>query len=363
MRKSPPLPPSEPLPRVLQVIAGGAFGGAEMAFVDICTGLAAAGLPQHIIVRDNRPWSDLLRQAGLPVTEVPFRQWLDFRTPKIWRQVIGDFCPHIVQTWMNRASRRCPASQAENAFLQVGRLGGYYDLKNYRRCHHLIANTPDIARHLTARGWPSDKVTVLWNYAEAEDAPPLPRAAFNTPEGAPLLVALGRLHPAKAFDILIAAMAQLRQDVHLWIAGEGPERARLEAQIDHLQLGGRIRLIGWQDRARVLRAGDVCVFPSRLEPFGNVAIQAWAYGIPLVTTASQGPASYVRHEEDALLTPVDDPAALAAALTRLLADPALQQRLIKNGHARHAAEFSKRAVIGAYVKFYQGLLAEGKRQG
>src|SRR3546814_14309418 len=75
------------------------------------------------------------------------------------------------------------------------------------------------------------------------------------------------------------------------------------------------------------RAADVVAFPSRHEPFGTVSLEAWAYGKPLVTTDVDGPAELVRPDEDALVVPKDDVAALAQALRRAIEDRDLAARL------------------------------------
>ena len=83
------------------------------------------------------------------------------------------------------------------------------------------------------------------------------RAAHYTPNHAPLVVALGRLHENKAFDVLIKAMARV-PDAYLWLAGDGPEREKLEALALTEGIKPRTRFLGWQeDVAPLLAAADV----------------------------------------------------------------------------------------------------------
>jgi glycosyltransferase involved in cell wall biosynthesis len=96
----------------------------------------------------------------------------------------------------------------------------------------------------------------------------------------------------------------------------------------------------------------VVVFPSRVEPLGNVVIQAWAYGKPLVTAASVGPAALARDQEDALLVAVDDDAALARAIQRVLSNDGLALRLVETGAARAASEFSQAAVVAEWQEVF-----------
>lgn len=192
------------------------------------------------------------------------------------------------------------------------------------------------------------------NFAEVEPAAaPADRAALQTPDDAPLLLALGRLHRAKAFDILLQAMVDV-PNAYLWIAGEGPERQALEEQIKTLGLQDRVRLLGWRDdRAALFAACNICVFPSRYETFGTVFVQAWAQGKPLVASMADGPRQYVRDGEDGLLVPIDDVAALAAALRRVLADPALAARLVAQGGQRYENEFTREQAVAAYFAYYR----------
>jgi glycosyltransferase involved in cell wall biosynthesis len=163
---------------------------------------------------------------------------------------------------------------------------------------------------------------------------------------------MGRLHEAKAHDVALHALVRI-PDAFLWIAGAGPLEAKLKGMAEALGVAPRVRFLGWRtDASALYRSADVCVFPSRYEPLGNVVIQAWAHGLPVVAAASQGPKALIRDGEDGLLTPVDDAEALAAAVTRLLADRDLRGRFVAAGEARVAAEFSEAAVVGQWKELF-----------
>jgi glycosyltransferase involved in cell wall biosynthesis len=235
----------------------------------------------------------------------------------------------------------------------IGRLGGYYNLKNFQACDYLVCNAPDLVRYVTEGGWPSSKVFLIPNFAAVPDAPPIDRAEFGTPSEAPLAVALGRLHPNKGLDVLIRAAA-LIPELFVWIAGEGPERERLQNLSRELGVAGRVKFLGWrEDRAALYRASNLCVYPSREEPFGNVVIEAWSCGTPIVTTASTGPAWLVRKDGDAILTPVDDVEALAAGIRSLLSSKALAERLVAAGRRRVSEEFSETAIVRRYIDLFE----------
>jgi glycosyltransferase involved in cell wall biosynthesis len=176
----------------------------------------------------------------------------------------------------------------------------------------------------------------------------------------PLGVALGRLHSDKAFDVLLRAAARV-PDLWLWIAGEGPEEKQLKALARDLGMAERVKFLGWRtDRGALLKAADICLFPSREEPFGNVVVEAWAYGIPLVTAASKGPAWLVRPNEDAVLVPIDDEAALVEGIRAVLSSGAFARQLVANGRRRIEGEFSESVVIGQYASMFEQVRPRGR---
>lgn len=350
--------------KILQVLAGAAHGGAETAFVDMCLALADAGEQIEVATRPNPLRNARLEKAGLKIHELRFGGAWDIATPQRLQKIIAAFQPHIVQTWMSRASAKTPAwhvNQKIPRYLTVARLGGYYKLKYFKNTDYFTTITPDIKRYLIKEGIAADRVFHINNFAEVEiSGRPVSRAALGTPEDAPVLLALGRLHKAKAFDILLTALADV-PGAFLWIAGEGSERESLEQLCRTLGLQDRVRFLGWRDdRAALFQACDLCVFPSRYEPFGTVFVQAWAQKKPLVVSNADGPRQYVRDGEDGLVVPIDDPAALAAALRRALGDPGLCAALVSNGWQRYLEEFTREKTVQAYLSLYNDLLQKQK---
>jgi glycosyltransferase involved in cell wall biosynthesis len=333
--------------RLLQAMAGARHGGAEAFFMRLALGLASAGEAQHLLIRHNPERAALLRQAGIPTGELRFGGLLDVSTRPAFRRAVAAFRPAVVLTWMSRATRLCPRGD----FVHVARLGGYYDVKYYRRCDHLIGNTPDICAYLRRQGWPTERVHYLPNFAAAEAAAPVPRASLATPENAPLALALGRLHPNKGFDVLIEAVARLPR-LHLWLAGEGELGPALQRQAAAAGVQDRVHFLGWRDDVpALLAAADLLVCPSRHEPLGNTIIEAWAAGVPVVAAASEGPRQLVADGETGLLVPVEDAAALAAAIGRVVADASLRADLAAAGRVRYEGEFAEARVIGLYRDF------------
>jgi glycosyltransferase involved in cell wall biosynthesis len=339
--------------RVMQVMAGAAHGGAETQFQNLVLALHRAGLDQRAVIRHDPARAAALRAGGVEPLELAFGSWTDLATVPALKREVAAYRPDVVLTWMNRASKMFPAGD----FLRLGRLGGYYDLKYYRRCDHLIGNTQDIVEHVVRHGWPRARAHLMLNFASIRDLPAVSRAALNTPQEAKVVVALGRLHEAKAFDTLLQALAVERRP-YLWLAGEGPLRRELEGLAGKLGIADRVRFLGWRDdREALFAAADMCIVPSRYEPFGSVIIEAWAHHLPLAATVSAGPAALISDGGDGLLVPIDDVTAMAAALTRLMDEAGLGPRLVEAGWQRYQTDFTEAAAVARWLGLFHRLLA------
>ncbi|NQV85145.1 MAG: glycosyltransferase [Rhodospirillales bacterium] len=337
--------------RVLQVMAGAEFGGAEAFFVRLVIALDRAGLEQRVVIRSHSERARALREAGIEPVELAFGGWSDFRTPSALKREIRAFQPDVALTWMNRASRMLPGGD----FVHVGRLGGYYKLKYYRKCDHLVGNTEDIREYLIGDGWPAERAHYLPNFVPSAKAEPIDRRQFYTPDGAPLVVAMGRLHENKAFDVLLEAMARI-PGVYLWIAGEGPLRAELEKKAEVLGVKPRTRFLGWrEDTPALLASADVFVCPSRHEPLGNVVLEAWAQGVAVVAADSYGPGTLINNRETGLLVPVDDAPTMARAIQNLLEDVKLRRLVARQGQQAFKKEYTEKIIVARYLEFLKSV--------
>ncbi len=333
---------------LLHLLGAPGDGGAETYFLALIEALQTAGLNQAAA---TRPWPSrdrALTQMGVPLTNLPFTPAMGLVSRIGAARFARKVEAKIIMSWMSRAASVAP----KGPWARIGRLGGYYDLKYFRGDDVLVGNTPDIVRHIVDGGWPAERALYIPNFAKPDDSSALSRAALDTPEGVPLFLGMGRLHSDKAHDITLRALTMM-PEAWLWIAGSGPLDGELRALAASLGVVDRVRFLGWrQDAGALYRAADVCLFPSRIEPLGNVVIQAWAYGLPIVAAASKGPASLIRDGDDGLLIPMEDPAALAEAAGRALTDQALRARLIAGGAARIAGDFSERAVVAQWTDLF-----------
>jgi glycosyltransferase involved in cell wall biosynthesis len=333
--------------KVAHLMAGAPEGGAELFFERLVIALHAAGDDVLPIIRPEPGRLARLRASGLAPETLGYAA-IDPTTRPALARLLRRFAPRVAVAWMNRAAGAAPRGD----WVLAGRLGGYYDLRHYRRCDHLIGNTRGIARWLVEQGWSASRVHYLPNFAADLGASrPTPRPVLGVPDGVPFLLALGRLHRDKAFDVLIRSMTHLPR-AHLLIAGEGPERGALEALARREGVADRVLLPGWRGEVGALLAAcDVFVCPSRLEPLGNVVIEAWSAGRPVVAADSYGPAELITDGQDGLLAPMEDATALADAIASLLEDSGRAAAIATSGRARYAAAFAEAPVLAAWRDF------------
>ena len=333
--------------KVAQILAGRAHGGAEL-FYDRLVPALHRRMPQIAIVRPEGSRAEALAGAGVPT--YPFRfgsRHFDWRTRFGIARTLRREEADLAITWMSRASqltspRPCPVA---------ARLGGFYPMRNFRHCRRFIPITRGLADHVAAAGVPRDRIHVIGNFIDETPAQPLDRAAFDTPPDAPLLFACGRLHVNKGFDVFLQALTRVPQ-AHAWIAGDGPLEADLRALCSRLGLDARVRFLGWRSPVNAfLRTADAFVCPSRHEPHGNIVLEAWAHGCPIVAADTHGPAELIEHGRTGWLCRNEDADDMARGMDRLLREPAMRRELAEAGGARYAERFSATHILDRYEEF------------
>ena len=347
----------------LQIVGSKAFGGAERWFQRFSLALAELGHPTELVVRqgyalDKDIWQGLRRHA------MPMRTVWDPWSRRDISRLIHRLQPDIVQTYMGRATRLTRLKSGTGP-VHVARLGGYYKLDGYRHAHAWIGNTKGICAYLLEHGFPRERVFHIYNFFEppALAGETAQRAAWGIPEDARVMMTPGRMIPVKGQQYLLQAMSHLPGEIAgrpLWLVvlGDGPLAASLQAQARQLGLAERVVWAGWQaDPAPFYRLADLIVFPSLdRETFGNVILEAWGFGKPLATTAFRGAREIVRHAEDALMTPCEEPRALAASIRQLCEDAELARSLVAMGRRRLTQDFSRSEIMRQYIELYTRLV-------
>ncbi len=337
--------------RILQVMTSKVNGGAETYACDVMTKLHEAGIDQCVVMSEEAQRFQQLKALGVRMAPAPLR--LPFAPAQrfFMRRLVAREKPAVVQTWMRRAASIVPPAGAP----VIGWFGGYYEPRHFRNCERLVGVTPGITAHMVEKGVPADRVSYIPTFPVITPLPPVDRATLQTPPDAKVLLTLSRLHEKKGLDILLQALTDLPQCV-AWLAGDGPLEAQLKKLAFELGVADRVRFLGWRnDRPALLRAADVCVLPSRYEPFGTVILEAWAARTALVACASAGPAAYVKDGVNGLLVPIDDAVALRNALARAITDEALRNEIIEDGYATYLEGFTPEAVTAQWIEFYRGL--------
>lgn len=340
--------------RLLQAMAGPVEGGAERFCGRLAVGLHNRGIEQKVLVKKGSGWAARLREHNIDAIELPFGGFFDTKTTKEINALAKSWQPTLALTWMSRASHHIPSDMPCPV---VARLGGYYPLKYYKKIDYLIGITPDLVEYFQKNGWAADKTTYLPNFAAAPQASapaPLEMAKVRQ-SGGHNIVALGRLHENKGFDTLLQAVALL-PNCTLWLAGSGKLLGALQQQAVELGIHARVHFIGWQENITPwLQSADVFVCPSRHEPLGSVLLEAWAHAVPMVATTCHGALHLITHEEDGLLTPINEPTLMAASIQRFLTEPNLAKQCAKAGFKRWRAEFSEEAILNAYLHYFENI--------
>ena len=198
-------------------------------------------------------------------------------------------------------------------------------------------------------------IHVVPNFVDVDrftPAPPRP----DVPRERPVIVHVSNFRPVKRVDDVVAVFARLRasRPLRLRLVGDGPERARIEADVATRGLAGDVEFLGERlELPDVLRDADLFLLPSETESFGLAALEAMACGVPVVASAVGGLGEVVPDGEVGFLRPVGDVAAHAEAAGRLLSDEPLRRAM--GAAARRRAETLYRIdpAIDRYLEIYR----------
>ncbi|MFB3079016.1 MAG: glycosyltransferase family 4 protein [Lysobacterales bacterium] len=181
----------------------------------------------------------------------------------------------------------------------------------------------------------------------------------------PRLLCLGRLFPQKGFDVAISAMALLSDrfpQLRLVIAGDGPERSKLERQIAEFGLTEQVELVGWVAPDKIpalINTSMAVLMPSRWEGLPSVALQAGVMARPLVATEVGGLREVVVDQQTGIVVEPEDSEGVADAVAFLVAHPEAATRMGQNARYRVQTEFSWQRCVDAYDALYRKLTNGG----
>ena len=185
------------------------------------------------------------------------------------------------------------------------------------------------------------------------------RAGMRIPEGCMVLIAVGRLHTQKGYDILLEALARLKpapESLQLWIAGEGEERAALEAQTHALNLQENLLFLGArEDIPDLLRAADIFVLPSRFEGMPYILLEAMAAGTAIIASEVGEVGSLIENNRNGMLVPAGNPVLLAERIHTLCHSPQTGAALGTSAKAK-VSGYEARPLVQRLAAIYSALL-------
>lgn len=345
---------------LLHAMLGKGLGGLEQVFLDyqpILEAWAAKRRGRCVgVVRKGGKVA--LAQAGRtpPLTAMPaFTDW-DPITLGAARAVVRASKPAIILSHGQRPARLFAKAASADVVQAVCVHKPSFDVTPGT---HYLCVGQHLANLALERGAPADHVHVVQN---AVRPPTVQAQPFAREDGPVKIVAAGRLHSKKGFDVLIRAVGKLRAwdiDVTCEIAGEGDERAGLQALIQELDLDPYVKLVGWKDDvAGFLATGDLFAFPSHQEGFPLTLLEAMAVGLPVVATEIDGPVEILKEGITGRLVPDEDPDRLAEALGELISDRPAARRLGAAARALVLRDYGPDALARRLEAALDGMLSK-----
>jgi glycosyltransferase involved in cell wall biosynthesis len=363
--------------RVLEIIPTLVRGGAEKQLTLLAGGLSRAEFDVHValLTRDG-PHRESLENQEIPVTLIGKRWKIDPAAYWKMQKFIRKLAPDVVHTWIFAANcygRQAAFSAGVKHVIAgercVDRWKAWHELaidrRLARRTERIVTNSSGVREFYIEQRLPADKFVVIPNGIEPVSAgSSLPRQQLldelGLPNGARLIAAVGRLWPQKRYKDLIWAADLLktaRDDVHLLIIGDGPQRDRLYEYRDEIGISDRVHFLGARDDVPLLLPHLACFWlGSGFEGQSNALMEAMSAGIPVVATDIAGNRDLVVSGKTGYLVPVGDAARFASMTNQLLDDDTLAQQLGQAGKQRMLDEFSVQTMVDRHAQLYRELV-------
>jgi len=356
--------------RIVHVINSLETAGAERLLVDMATGMARAGHEVEVVALfgGETAFSSEIEAAGIPVHLLrtgkfnPLCMWWLLRHVRRADVVHTHLWP--AQLWVGLACRlarsRALLVTTEHSTYNVRcrfRLTTYLDRLMYAAYDGIACISPATRSFMEKRTRGKADLCLVPNgidTARFGRGKGIRRDLLSTvPDGAYVVMQVGRFCPEKNQACLIRAIARLSAKFHAVFVGEGPERTACRELAVSLGVAERVHFLGVRsDVPLLLGVADVVVMPSLWEGFGLAAVEAMATGCPVVASNVYGLAEVVGNEE--LLFAVDDDKALAELLSRILSSPDLRQQLGEEASIQ-ADKYDIRNTVSVALDFYKRL--------
>ncbi len=373
--------------RVLLFVTDFQIGGTERQVVNLARGLQASEFePQVGCFRLRGAFLEELRESSVRIAEFPIGPLWGLAALRSQRKLALYLrqqriaLVHSFGTYPNLFALPAARMARVRSVAAIRDTGDH--LSAWRRrlqrqacalADRVAANAFAVREHLVAEGYEANRLSVIHNGIDVERfggtaSAARVRAQLGVPARAPLVAMLARLTGLKGAEYFLQAAALAAQsapEARFLVVGDGgclgpggPDyRGQLEAMAGRLGIGERVVFAGFRtDVPELLQAVTVAVQPSLSEGLSNVVLEAMAAGLPVVATEVGGNGEMVEHGVSGLLVPPRDAGALAAAIGRLLAEPALARSLGAAGRRRAASCFSLAALQRNTTRLYREVL-------
>jgi glycosyltransferase involved in cell wall biosynthesis len=232
-----------------------------------------------------------------------------------------------------------------------------FERRVFDRAQRIIAISDQIAFELVeAYAVPRDKIVVVGNGVDCDEFHPGSGRKGRTPLR---VLYVGRLAPRKNVDVLISAVAKIKADLTVRIAGTGPELERLQAMADALGIRDRVSFLGFragQDLLAEYQWADVLVMPSSYEGMPLVALEAKAAGLPIIAANFPGAGQIIPQSSGWVLDDVT-PDSLASTIDGLARNPSSLDEMGANARSHALADYSWDAVVARLATQYDAVLS------
>lgn len=358
--------------RVLHVIGGGEFGGAERHILNLATAMDPDVVEVSVCCLFADPFVQVAREAGIKAHSVPMLHKLDFSIATKIRDLIAGEEIDVVHTHGVRANLvgRVAARMAgvETVVTTVHSLlsQDYPDLfsrlvnmfierASRSITSHFIAVSGGLQKELIKQGIAEDKITIIYNglnpdlFEKKDTTTGKWRQKAGLSQDKLLVAIVGRLHPVKGHGYFLKSAAEIlktRTDVHFLVVGSGPEREKLKEYTEKLGIREHVTFTGFvSDVAELMPDLNLLIVPSLWEGFGLTALEAMALGVPVVATSVGGLPEIVHHGTTGLLVPPADETGLTRGIAWML------------DHRQEALEMSAAAKSVVEEKFTASAMA------
>lgn len=281
--------------------------------------------------------------------------------------IIRQINPDLIHTRLSSAAMIGGYWGRRNSVPVVSTIDKYPKKKYYRYSEKLIPCSSAIASHMKKQGFSDSEMQVIFNPVNVDEYREDPQTRVNFRDKQRInekdfvILGAGRLISWKGFDTLLDACLELQnkstvaRDWKLWLAGDGPERQKLESLVaSSPYLKPRVKFWGFVDDIRPLMwSSDLFVLPSHNEPFGLVLLEAMACGLPVIATSSGGPIDLVS-KDSGWFFDAGDTQQLAVLLASLIEMRNLEQ--FAKAAQQKAENFSVETIGDKTIRFYESII-------